>query len=245
MKAIIFAAGLGTRIQEISKGKPKALVEFNGKTLLELAVEYLAKNGVEAVLINIHHRAEMMKDFINSTSFPIPITISDETDELLDTGGGLLKAKDFFKNEKDFVVFNVDVLTDLNLSEMQAVHNKSGAIATLAVRKRATSRYLLFDNSNRMVGWENIGTKEQILHKQVDYQQFAFSGIHILSTDIFCLLEEEKEIKFSITKSYIKFSKENTIQGYNHSNNYWFDVGKPESYNEALAYIQKKGTREI
>ena len=245
MKAIIFAAGLGTRIQKISKGKPKALVNFNGNTLLELAVEYLAKNGVEAVLVNIHHQSDMMKAFINSHSFPIPITISDESKELLDTGGGLLKAKDFFKNCKEFVVFNVDVITDLKLSEMLEIHKKSEALATLAVRQRATSRYLLFDNTNRMIGWENTGTKEQIIHKNIDYKQFAFSGIHILSTDIFPLLEEEKEQKFSITKSYISLSKQNIIQAYNHTNDYWFDVGKPESYNEALEFIQKKEYKKL
>ena len=240
MKAIIFAAGLGTRIQEISKGKPKALVEFDGKTLLERAVEFLANNGVEEVIINIHHRAEMMKVFINSHSFPIPISISDESDALLDTGGALLKAKDFFKDESDFVVFNVDVITNIDLNKMFDSHSKSDAIATLAVRDRKTSRYLLFDKDNRMIGWENILTKEQIIHRKSDYSQLAFSGIHILSKQIFPLLEMEQSPKFSITKSYISLSENYLIQAFNHSNDYWFDVGKPESYNEALEFLKSK-----
>jgi len=238
MKAIIFAAGLGTRIQEISKGKPKALVEFDGKTLLERAVEFLANNGVEEAIVNIHHRAEMMKVFINSHSFPIPISISDESDALLDTGGALVKAKDYFKGEKDFVVFNVDVITNINLAKMLDSHIKSEAIATLAVRDRKTSRYLLFDKNNKMIGWENILTNEQIIHCQSNSSQFAFSGIHILSKQIFPLLEMEQSPKFSITKSYISLSENYLIQAFNHSNDYWFDVGKPESYNEALKFMK-------
>ena len=238
MKAIVFAAGLGTRIQEISKGKPKALVEFDGKTLLEKAIDFLAKNGLEAVIVNVHHRSDLMKSFIKNHDFPIPVSISDESNLLLDTGGGLLKARSFFDGESDFVALNVDVLSNLNVQQMYQTHKKTNALATLAVRNRKTSRYLLFDTQNKMIGRKNINSKEQILHTKVSYQQLAFSGIHILSTQIFNLLEREEKSVFSITQSYINLSKENAIFAYIHNQDYWFDVGKPESYQEAKIFLK-------
>ena len=151
----------------------------------------------------------------------------------------MLKARAFFGETDNFVVYNVDVLTNLDLSEMLKAHKNQTAIATLAVRKRETSRYLLFDNQQRMIGWENVNTKEQILHASKDYQQLAFSGVHILSPRIFDLLERTKEEAFSITKSYIELSKEHLIQGYIHDQDYWFDVGKPESYFQASDFLKK------
>ncbi len=239
MKSIIFAAGLGTRIQQISKGKPKALVEIQNKTLLQIAVEFLSKNGIEEVIVNIHHQSEMMKEFIEKINFPIPVSISDESNLLLDTGGGLLKARDFFSGENHFLAFNVDVISNININKMLKAHIESKALATLAVRDRSTSRYLLFDNQNKMVGWGNIQTKEQILHKEGIYNQLAFSGIHILSTKIFDFLEQEERENFSITQSYIQLSKDNVIRGYIHNQDYWFDVGKPESYKAAQDFMSQ------
>jgi len=238
MKALLFAAGLGTRIQEISKGKPKALVVLNNKELIVHAIEYLHKNKIEEVIVNIHHQSKMMIDFISNYKFPIPVTISDESDLLLDTGGGLLNVKDFFKSEDTFVIYNVDVLTNLDLSKMFEFHKATNALASLAVRDRNTSRYLLFNKNNKMIGWENVGSGEKILHSSEASERLAFSGIHILSTKIFSLLEDSERI-FSITKSYIKLSKEYLIQGYVHDNDYWFDVGKPESYYQAEKFLLK------
>jgi len=237
MKAILFAAGLGTRIQEISKGKPKALVDFNNKTLLEIAIEFLSEKGVEEVIVNIHHQAELMRDYIYNHVFSIPVSISDESDLLLDTGGGLLKARSFFANETDFIAFNVDVLSNIDLQKMYKEHVSSEALATLAVRNRKTSRYLLFNAEDKMIGWENVNTQEKIIHSNGNYQQLAFSGIHILSTKIFDLLEQENKKVFSITKSYISLSKNNLIQAYIHDTDFWFDVGKPVSYQEASRYF--------
>ncbi len=239
MKAIIFAAGLGTRIQQISKGRPKALVEINKKTLLEIAIGFLSDNGIDEVIVNIHHQAVLMRTYISSQRFSIPVTISDESDLLLDTGGGLLKARSFFKGEEDFIVYNVDVLSNINIQKMLKVHKKSEALATLAVRTRLTSRYLLFNYSNRMIGWENVKTQEKIIHTNENYRQLAFSGIHILSTKVFSLLEQEKEKKFSITKSYINLAKDNLVMAYVHDNDYWFDVGKPKSYREAVDFLNQ------
>ncbi len=239
MKAIIFAAGLGTRIQVISEGKPKALVKINDKTLLQIAIEFLSDNGIEEVIVNIHHQADLMRTYISSQTFPIPVSISDESDLLLDTGGGLLKARQFFKDKKDFIVYNVDVISNIDLQKMYKAHKESKALATLAVRKRGTSRYLLFNDKNKMIGWENINTKEQILHTKEVYQQLAFSGIHILSTKIFDLLEQENKKVFSITKSYINLSKDYVVKAYIHDKDYWFDVGKPESYKEALDFLNQ------
>lgn len=240
MKALLFAAGLGTRIQKISKGKPKALVELNGKTLLERAVDYLSNNGISELIVNIHHQADMMEEFISSQDFPIPVHISDERAQLLDTGGGLLKARHFFEGEENFLVYNVDVLSDINIEELIIQHKENKALATLAVRNRSTSRYLLFNLNNKMIGWENINTKERILHKDDVYKQLAFSGVHILSTKIFKLLDQRPNKAFSITKSYIELSEKNKILAFLHDDGYWFDVGKPDSYKAASEFLMKK-----
>lgn len=237
MKAIIFAAGLGTRIQEISKGRPKALIEINNKPLLQLAIEYLAKNGIDAIIVNVHHQSQLIIDFINHSNFSIPISISDETDLLLDTGGGLLKAKSFF-DEEDFIAYNVDVLTNLNLEQIIAEHKRSAAIATLAIRNRATSRHLLFDKDFRMIGWENSSTKEKIVHRSEAGFPFAFSGIQVLSPKIFKLINRNVLEPFSITKSYIELSKDYLIKGFLHDDNYWFDVGKPDTYQKACEFLK-------
>jgi len=241
MKAIIFAAGLGTRIQTITKGLPKALLVFDGVSLLERAIVYLQKNAVTEIIVNVHHQAELIKSFILERKWDIPIYISDETDKLLDTGGALLKVQDFFSKEKDFVAYNVDIITNLNLLEMIEYHRKEGAIATLAVRNRQTSRYLLWDNDNNMIGWENVQKNERILHKEIPFVQAAFSGVHIVSGQIFNYIH--KKGAFSITPLYIDLAKNQKIKAYFHNDTYWFDVGKPETYKLAQDYFRNNQLR--
>jgi len=187
MKAMIFAAGLGTRLRPLTNSRPKALVELNGKPLLQHNIEYLMSFGVKDIIINIHHHSGMIIDFLAlKSNFDINIQTSDESEKLLDTGGGLKKAAHFFDDGKPFVLYNTDIICNTNIIDVYNTHLQSKAIATLFVRERESSRYLLFDNSNKLCGWENVKASEKIITKKSpDLQQFAFSGIHIIYPKIF------------------------------------------------------------
>ena len=240
LKAIILAAGLGTRLKTLTSDKPKALVEFRGRTLLENAIEYLKKFGVTDIVINVHHFADLVIDFVNSKNqFGINIIISDERDLLLDTGGGILKASKYLVGNDPFVVYNVDIITDMNLDDVLETHLKSSSLATLCVRDRITSRYLLFNKSNILVGWKNIKSGELItarpeLEKAVS---FAFSGIHIISPSIFDYISHEG--KFSIIDVYLQLAKNHDMSAYNHTDSVWFDMGKFEDMERAEKEIPK------
>ncbi len=237
MKAMLFAAGLGTRLGELTKDKPKALVEIKGKTLLEYAVDYLKSYGITTIVINVHHFAEKIINFVNQkNNFGIEIIISDETNMLLETGGGLLKAKKYFTD--DFVVYNTDILTDLKLNEIIDYHKQNNLLATLAVRQRNTQRYIVFNNKMLLSGWKNITTGEEIITRTYSEENLrAFSGIHILSPNIFPLLEKFGQKKFSITKAYIEFSRTEKIYGFEHNYGYWIDTGKPKDLEKAKKII--------
>lgn len=231
---MILAAGLGTRLKPFTDKHPKALVEINGKTILQRNIEYLAGYGIKEVIINVHHFANQIIQHINKNDgFGSKIIISDETNEVLETGGGIKKASWFFeKDEEPFVVLNVDILTDMNLNEMIHHHQKLNPIATLAVSERTTSRYFLFDGNNQLCGWENVKTGEQkISRKSEKYIQKAFSGIHIISPGIFPLIRFTG--KFSMVDVYLELSKTQIITSFDHSNSKFIDVGKPESVSAA------------
>ena len=162
MKAIILAAGLGTRLFPFTKNKPKALVEVQGKPLIQHQLEKLKNAGFTQVLVNIHYYGEQIIEFLDKhNNFGLEIYISDERDELLDTGGALRKASDFIRGDEPVLIHNVDVLSNISLREMLDSHRLKGALATLAVRKRETSRYLLFNKQNQLRAWENIKTGEK------------------------------------------------------------------------------------
>ncbi|RYZ56188.1 MAG: nucleotidyltransferase family protein [Sphingobacteriales bacterium] len=235
MKAMIFAAGLGTRLKPFTDHHPKALAEVNGKTLLELAIRYLQKYGIDDVVVNVHHFADQIEATINDNNgFGSWVTISDERAAVLETGGGLLQAAPNFQDEKDFVVLNVDVLTNLNLDTMISAHRASDALATLAVMDRVSSRQLLFDNDMILSGWRNNGTGEEKIARHVQSPVArAFSGIQVLSTDI---LNMPFAGKFSMIDVYLHFAKTQIIKGFDHSGNIFIDVGKPESLEKA-AYL--------
>jgi len=229
MKAIILAAGLGTRLKPLTDNKPKALVEIKGKTLLEIAISKLKKEGFTDIIINVHHFANKIIDFLKkNNNFNINISISDETKMLLDTGGGIYHAKWFFENEKVFLVYNVDIISDVNLKELYDIHIQTNAIATLAVKNRETSRQLLFDTENNLCKWKNIITGEEKIARKTNskLKPFAFSGIHVLSTKIFDLIEEKG--CFSIIDVYLRLAKDYDIKSYNHNNTSWSDMGKYE-----------------
>jgi MurNAc alpha-1-phosphate uridylyltransferase len=226
MKAMILAAGLGTRLKPFTDNHPKALAVVNNKTLLQRNIEYLQSFGITEVVVNVHHFADQIISAAEKNKgWGSRVFISDETNEVLETGGGLKKAADFFKNEKEpFVLMNADILTDLDLEKMKADHDTNKPLATLAVRERTTSRYLLFDETNTLCGWLNEKTGEQ---KGAPGTKKAFSGIHIISPEIFPLITEEG--KFSMIDLYLRLAKDHSIKGFDHSETKFTDVGKPES----------------
>ena len=237
MNALIFAAGLGTRLSHITQNKPKALVEVNGKPMLQHAIEKLINTGVNRIVINVHHYADAVKNFVEQLNYAgIDLLISDETDELLETGGGLLKAALLFNPQEPIFLYNADVITGVDLKKMYQFHLDKKGMATLMVRDRATSRYFLFDANNRLSGWKNISSHEQIItRKNNSYQPLAFSGIHIIEPEIIHKLGKIR--KFSITNGYLDLSSEYSIYGWNDWNEYWFDVGTPEKLETANNYF--------
>ncbi|MEP7236549.1 MAG: nucleotidyltransferase family protein [Ferruginibacter sp.] len=234
MKAMILAAGLGTRLKPFTDKHPKALAMVNNKTLLQRNIEYLASFGITDIIVNVHHFADQLKKTITKNNgFGCNITISDEGDAILETGGGLKKAGWFFKDSTNpFVVMNVDVLTNMDLGDMIDQHRKLQPIATLAVTSRKTSRYFLFDELSHLCGWRNEKTGEQKISREArEFIPKAFSGIHVISPKIFSLLKMDG--KFSIVDLYLGLAATYIITAYDHSNTKFIDVGKPESIEKA------------
>ncbi len=233
MKAMILAAGLGTRLKPWTDHHPKALAEVGGKSLLQRNVEYLQQFGIKEVIVNVHHFADQIISAIKENNgWGSDITISDETDAVLETGGGLKKAEWYLSKEEAFVLMNVDILTNLNLSAMIQQHTNSDAIATLAVTERSTSRYFLFNNKNELCGWKNINTgEEKIVRQSPDLHQKAFSGVHVISGSI--LKQLTKQGKFSMVDVYLDLAKDHLIHSFDHSASKFIDVGKPESIEKA------------
>jgi MurNAc alpha-1-phosphate uridylyltransferase len=236
MKALIFAAGLGTRLKPFTDIHPKALALVNGKTLLQRNIEYLKAAGIHEMVINIHHFGNQIVDFLQQhANFGCRIEISDETDEVLETGGGLLKARPFLEGD-DFVVLNVDILTQMDLTQMLAFHQTHLPLVTLAVSDRDSSRKLMFDHNMRLCGWKNFATGEEIITQTQVYKVSAFSGIHIMRKDIFDYIEERG--KFSIMKSYMRLMSGQILLGYDHSGDILIDVGKPEAIAQAEVFFK-------
>jgi len=226
---MILAAGMGTRLKPWTDLHPKALAMVNGKTLLQRNVEYLQQHGITEVIVNIHHFPEQIRDAVaQNNGWGSHIVFSDETRHVLETGGGLKKAADLLKGDSAFVVVNVDILTDLNLRKMIEAHNYSRAIATLATTERSTSRNLLFNDQDELVGWKNNNTGEtKIARNAKNYIPRAFSGVHVISDIIFPLIKQSG--KFSIIDTYLDLAHDCKIKGFDHSGGKLVDVGKPES----------------
>ena len=232
IQAMILAAGLGTRLKPWTDRHPKALAMVSGKPLLQHNVEYLQRHGIFEIIVNVHHFAGQIKEAIEANAgWGSSITVSDETDAVLETGGGLKKAQSFFR-AGNFVLMNVDILTDLNLQQMLHFHREHRPLATLAVRDRPTSRYFLFDAQGMLCGWRNVKTGEQVLAKEESpLIQKAFSGIHIIDTAIFPLLTRQG--KFSMVDVYLQLAQTHDIQAFDHSSGNFIDVGTPESVDRA------------
>lgn len=240
MEAMIFAAGLGTRLRPLTNDRPKALVEVCGKTMLQHCIEMLIGNGATRIVINVHHFAEMMKTYIANLKYNIDIQISDESQLLLDTGGGLKKAVSLFSGREPVVIANVDILTNIDLRKMMQQHIDSKADATLAIRDRQSSRQLLFDADWQLGGWQNNKTGESIIVSQSqELKPFAFSGIHIISPSLFSKFPADDV--FPIIPHYLKLAESHKIIGYRHDSDYWFDAGSVEKIAEAEKFLISKG----
>jgi MurNAc alpha-1-phosphate uridylyltransferase len=233
MKAMIFAAGLGKRLGRITETIPKALVDINGKTALHLAVEKCSEHGFNDIIINVHHFANLVEDEVmrlNRMGFKI--SVSDERDKLLETGGGLYKARGFFNNSP-FLIYNVDIISDVDLSAMYRFHLEKRGLATLAVRNRDGNRLFMVDNSGLIRGWCNKATGEKILTSSISegLSEIAFSSMHIVEPEIFKFMSEGV---YTMTTLYLRLAGEHNIFTFRSDEGYWGDIGTPES----LKYIR-------
>ncbi len=230
MKALLFAAGLGTRLKEHTQDKPKAMVSIAEKPLLQYAIEHLKQFGISDVTINVFHFAEQVISFIKeNNSFGINIHISDERPQLLDTGGGLKMAGSYLKGEEPILIYNVDVISNLDLNVLLKYHQEQKALATLVVRQRETSRYLMFDQNLQLTGWKNFSSGETIISRPesfADAQPLAFSGIHIIQPELLDLITEEG--KFPIMDLYLRLAKDQSIKAFIDQSDLWMDLGKPD-----------------
>jgi NDP-sugar pyrophosphorylase family protein len=233
---MILAAGLGTRLRPLTNDRPKALVEVEGRTLLEITLARMRAVGVHEVIVNVHHFAKKVIDYLAAhNNFDMRIEISCE-EGLLDTGGGLKKAAYFFledgpEHNKPFLLHNVDVLSTIDLATMVQAHIKRRGLATLAVQDRRTSRPLLFDDQGRLVG----RATDQMKSGQL---ALAFSGVHVLSPEIFALFTEEGS--FSIIDTYIRLAAQGqVISAFNANGYYWRDLGRPENVAQAEQDVER------
>ncbi len=255
MKALVFAAGLGTRLRPFTCNHPKALVEVAGKPMLRHVIDRLTQAGVDQIIVNVHHFADQIIEYLRKEQPTIParIYISDETDHLLDTGGGIHKARRWLDDGEPFIVHNADILCNCDLESMMAQHVSTGADATLLVADRETSRKLLFDDYGRMTGWINLTTGETRFAPEVTaipdpttLKQLAFGGIHILSPTVFPLLKEyaAADNKFSIVPFYIHNTRALDIRAFapRFDSYMWIDIGKPESLEKARRMMEARNT---
>lgn len=243
MKAMIFAAGKGTRLRPLTDSMPKALVSVAGKPLLQHTIEKLKASGFNEVIINVHHFADQIIDFVRANnSFGIRIEFSNESEKLLDTGGGVKRASWFFDDGQPFLIHNVDILSDIDLGALVKQHRESNSTVTLVCSQRETSRYLLFDRSNRLQGWVNEKTgevKSPVAHRDpTHYRKLAFSGIHLLQPSLFKQMEEMADT-FSIIDFYIKCCDEVIIKSHAPKGIQTIDVGKPESLQTAELFVNQ------
>jgi len=235
---MILAAGKGTRLGKMTDNIPKVLLEVNGKSLLRLAVENCSAYGFEDIIINVHHLADMVEDEIERLIRDgFKITISDERDMLLETGGGLFRARDFF-DANPFLLYNADTITDLDLSVLYRHHLKMKGLATLAVRNREGKRYLLVDKEGLMKGWCNKVTGERIIacEETEDLSEIAFSGRHIIEPEIFNYMSDGV---YTMTALYLHLAESHKIFTYREDGGYWVTVGTRDDLENARKFFSK------
>lgn len=236
---MIFAAGRGTRLQPLTSNRPKALVELNGLTLLQYQANRLRQVGITDLVVNVHHFAAMVKNHLNTAFFKdFNITISDESDQLLDTGGGLLKAAKWLSDSEPFLLVNVDIVTDIDLTNLVSAHQQRGSLATLATGNRPSSRVLLATDDGWLGGWANRSAGDEIIVRPGEaLHPEAFCGIHVISPQIFPLLS--KRGAFPIIPEYLALAPAHPIACQPVEPGYWFDVGKPDDLKAATGFLAK------
>ncbi len=227
MKAMIFAAGLGTRLYPITKTLPKALAPYRNKPLLQHVIEKITQAGFDEIVINVHHFSQKVIDFLSENdNFGTKIIISDETDQLLETGGGLHKAAKYLQ-DAPFLVHNVDIISDINLVDFYQSHQRNNALATLAVQNRFSNKKLYFNEQKELCKWKNEQNgEEKIVKNCISATGFAFSGIHVISPKIFDYMSHGI---YSIIDTYLYAAQKEKITYYDHSGQKWADMGRPEN----------------
>lgn len=240
MQAFLLAAGLGTRLRPLTNSRPKALVEVDGRTLLEINLLKLVSAGARRVVVNVHHFSNQVIDFLRSRDWGTEVLVSDESGLLMDTGGGLKYAEPLFLPAEPILIHNVDILSSIDLAYLAAEHSDSMSIATLCVSNRETSRYLLFRQDGRLVGWCNRNTQEFKWSDSPtdEYIPLAFSGIAMVNPEILSLLPPAVE-PYSIIQEYVKIGKNHAISHLNHLPEQWMDVGKPETLALAAQFVEE------
>lgn len=226
---MIFSAGLGSRFKPWTDTHPKALALVNGKSLLQKNIEYLQQYGIKDVVVNVHHFADQVINAVKENNgWGSNVMISDETNEVLETGGGLLKAKDLLAADKPFITLNADFLTDLNIHDLIRFHKEKKALISFGITNRKTSRNFLFDKDNRLCGWANSSTgEERISINKPNLKPMAYSCVVVFEPIIFDLIPQRG--KFSLVDTYLSLAAEYPIYGYDHTGDKLVDVGKPES----------------
>lgn len=243
---MIFAAGLGTRLKPLTDHMPKALVPVAGKPMLEHVINKLKSAGFDEIVINVHHFPDQIINFLKTNNnFGIQIHISDETDMLLDTGGGIKKAASFFAGNEPFLIHNVDILSNVDLKALYDYHQTSGNDSTLLVSPRKTVRYILFNEENRLCGWVNKDTlqtkPEGFVYQPEVQKEYAFSGIHVISPTLFNYMGENWNGKFSIMDFYLQTCQEARLGGYVKEDLQLIDIGKPETLAQAEGFVIQNG----
>lgn len=226
MKAVIFAAGKGVRLQPITLSTPKALVEVGGVPILNHVLKQLSRAGVDQVVINVHHLGDMIEDYLRHLEFPMHYVISREYDELLETGGGLKKAAPLLRTNEPFFIVNADILSNVNLPAFYKAHTDNNALVTLLVNERDSNRKLLF-NDGILCGWRNTVTNEEIIARKCEvYTEKSFCGVHVVNPELLSMMTEEG--KFSILKTYLRLAEQYEIRCYEQEGLNWVDIGTPE-----------------
>ena len=245
MKAMILAAGLGTRLKPITDNIPKALVEVEGMPILERQINKLKSHGFDEIIINIHHFSEKIKSWISENNFGVRIKISDESEQLLDTGGGINNAYDLiFENNNDpILIHNVDILSNLNPRQFMELHEKSGNDATLLVSQRDSSRKLIFDENMNLRGWHDLKNDKYLpdnFMPTLSYSEYPFSGIYIMSkTAISEMKSMSYDAKFSVINYFLDKNRKSNIKGLYQEELELLDIGKPASLAQASNFFQK------
>lgn len=234
MRAIILAAGLGSRLKPLTDNTPKALVAFRGVPMVERIIRNLAYAGVQDIMVNVHHFAGQVVEFLDKLEVEgVNLYISDETGELMDTGGAILLAREFLKREEDFIVHNVDVYTDLDIGDLIRNHRNGKALASLAVKKRPTSRSLLFDDTGFLCGWmhNETGEKRMVRTPSGSLEDFGNSCVQVINAEFLDFFPKTEPR--SLTEMYLELAEQHMIGAYTHNQDYWYDLGRYNNFIKA------------